>query len=272
MRIICACIIWIFSSLLADDKFLVYYGEPVGIDKLKPFKWMVLEPQHQQVTMRTLSSEGRGVFGYLNLCEVEQGTLWFERLKSLNLLLVENENWPGSYMIDVRSLKYVKMVIEEIIPYILFQGFNGLFLDTIDNAEYLESLDKRYAGMQEATIKLIKGIRLHYPEVLLMANRGFSLTHAIGGQIDALLGEGIFTEFNFKDKSYFWTNEQDRQEAIHSMHEAQKLNPKLQLFSLDYWNQNEPHTVEQIYQIARKEGFIPYVSQVELNKIYEPHP
>jgi hypothetical protein len=45
--------------------------------------------------------------------------------------------------------------------------------------------------------------------------------------------------------------------------------PKLQIMSLDYWDPADTKGVATIYSTQRANGFIPYVSTIELNRVVE---
>lgn len=248
-------------------KWVVYFTDKEDLSAFKPYQWVVLD-RFEHPSIRPLVDQGKQVFGYVNLGEVENYTPWFDELKKEEILLVENEDWPGSFMIDLRDYRWTKRLIEQIIPFVLFKGFNGLFLDTIDNAAFLEELDpEKYKGMKEAALKLIKTIRYNYPEIKLMVNRGLDIAEEMAPYIDSLLGEVIFTDYNFKKKSYFWNSKKEQEGGIDQMKRAKAKNPKLELLSLDYWNPQDIRTVKNIYNISEKEGFSPYVSTIELDEI-----
>lgn len=260
----------LFSSLFATDvetKWVVYFADKEPISAFKPYEWVVLD-RFQHPPVRPLVDQRKLVFGYINLGETEEYTPWFQEVKQEDLLLEENKNWPGSHMVDLRNPKWAKRVIEQIIPFILFKGFNGLFLDTLDNATYLEQTDpEAFSGMQEAAVQLVRAIRQNYPEIKLMVNRGLDIAEELAPYIDFLLGEVIFTSYNFEEKTYTWKTTEEQAWGIERMKKAQAKNPKLQLLSLDYWNPKDKRTIQKIYQKARMEGFAPYVATVELDQI-----
>lgn len=259
-----------FGSLAANDsemKWVVYFKDKEPLSAFKAYEWIVLD-RFQHPPIRPLVDQGKLVFGYINLGEVEDYTPWYKALQGTDLLQEENKDWPGSFMVDFRNPIWAKKVIEEIIPFVLYKGFNGLFLDTLDNAAFLEYKDpEKYAGMKEAAVRLVKAIRLNYPEVKLMVNRGLDIAQDIAPYIDFLLGEVIFTDYNFETGVYSWNSDEVQRAGIDIMHAAKAKNPKLHLVSLDYWNPKDRRTLIKIYQKAREAGFAPYVSTIELNEI-----
>lgn len=265
-----------FRSLFAtqvDIPWVVYYSDKASLDVFDPYDVVVLD-RFYHPPIHPLVKEKKKVFGYVTLGEVESHAPWFEKLKKEGIVLVENENWPGSFLIDMRSYKWRETLIKEIIPYTLEKGFNGLFLDTIDNAIFLETLDPaKYAGMVNGAVQLIKEIRFNFPDILIMLNRGLDLLDDVAPFIHYFLIEDLFTSYDFQDKHYFIQNESVLKGVLATIEEVKADNPKLVLLSLDYWDPEDKKTVAELYEKARKAGFSPYVSTIDLKEVYpEPSP
>lgn len=159
-------------------------------------------------------------------------------------------------------------MIEELIPRILFQHFNGLFLDTLDNAQYLETLDpQKYKGMTKAAVNLVKAIRLNYPDTPIMMNRAFFMLPEVADIINIELAESLYTDYDFKKHVYSLAPKNDYEHQVKFLKDIQKSHPNLQVFTLDYWNVNDTAEISKIYDIERKNGFIPYVSTLNLNQL-----
>ena len=63
-------------------------------------------------------------------------------------------------------------------------------------------------------------------------------------------------------------------QSIHHLEKCSKRrNSKLEIFTLDYWDPADPAGIARIYREQRDNGFEPYVSTVELDRIIpEPEP
>lgn len=255
------------AEKMVSKKWVVYFSDKAQVNDFKPYEIVVLD-RFYHPPVRAIRDLGKRVFGYINIGEEEEHAPWFDEIKAEGILLIENEQWEKSHMIDLRDKRWVKRLVEEIIPFVLHKGFNGLFLDTLDNAEHLESLDgEKYKGMKAAAVEIVKAIRLNYPEVDLMVNRGFGIVEEIAPYIDLLLGEGIFTDYDFQTKKYRWNKEPVIKEGLDAMNRAKRKNEKLTLLSLDYWSPDDKPAIKKIYNRAREAGLSPYVSTIELNEI-----
>lgn len=242
------------------------YDDGVSPADVSKFDLAVLDadshPPLEQVASTTLK------IGYVSLGEVERQRWFWQKLEGKNLIVGKNPNWD-SFMIDVRQKAWHTFVLDTIIPPVLEQGFDGLFLDTIDTAEYLEKYYKKekFPGAEAAMVKLIQSIRTRYPDVLLIANRGFSILEKIAPVIDGILAESVFTEIDFKN------NTTSLREA--SLYEEQlkklaivKREFKLVVFTLDYFNDETDDRINQVIAESRAHDFVPFVSTKELCKIY----
>ena len=159
-------------------------------------------------------------------------------------------------------------MIEELIPQILYQRFDGIFIDTIDNAVHLEESDpQKYHGMKQAAIDLIKAIRLNYPSMKIMLNRGFEILPQVAKDIDMELGESIYTDWNPNKKTYELVAAPLYKKNVQVLRDAKKINPNLEIFTLDYWNLKDEAGIKKIYQVERENGFIPYVSTLDLTQV-----
>ncbi len=267
------CAIW--GMVLAQqqpERWSVYYGSQLEPEDFLPYDLIVFDSQHHP-QLRPLQNRGKILLGYLSIGEAENYRDDFSTIKQMGVLLEENEHWPGHYVIDVRNPKWAKYLIEEKIPEILHKRFDGVMLDTIDSALALEAKDPvKYKSMREGAIKLIYALRMHYPDMKIMINRGYDILPDIAKQIDMLLAESILVDSHSdKDNPKFFADN-IYQEYVNKGKQAQDIAPHLKIYSLDYWPQHDTANIRKIYSIQRQNGFIPYVSTVDLQAIFaEPN-
>ena len=248
-------------------RWVVCYAADVSHLVFEPYELIVLDSEHHP-PLSILKEKGKTLLGYISLGEVESYRSHFNALRSENLLLMENENWRGSFFIDMRDNRWKVRVIEELIPDILRRGFDGLFLDTLDNPIELERRHSiHYQGMTTAAVELVRSIRLHYPNIKIMLNRAYEIIPQLGGVIDMILGESVFATYDFQEKTYKLVDQQTYREQVKLLQVAQKIFPKLKIMTLDYWDPTDPKGITKIYNEQRKNGFLPYVSTIELDKV-----
>lgn len=245
----------------------VYYSDKAALQEFSPYSLLVLDSKYHP-PLRPLADRGKTLLGYLSLGEVEQQREHFAAVKAQGLLFGENPVWKGSYYIDVRDRRWTERVVTELIPAILHQGFDGIFLDTLDNPPHLEREDpKQFAGMREAAVRLVRTIRRHYPHIKIMLNRGYELLPEVASDIDMVLGESVYADYDFERQTYQRVPEPLYREQVAILKEAVRRNPALQVFTLDYWDPADKAGIAAIYRAQRANGFYPYVATIALDQV-----
>jgi hypothetical protein len=99
-----------------------------------------------------------------------------------------NASWGGLY-VDARSPVWQERVLREMIPALIRKNANALFLDTLDTVD-------RFPETREGMVDLIRRIREAYPDLPLIANRGFSILEGTIPHLDAILFEAFSTRWD----------------------------------------------------------------------------
>ena len=251
--------------------WVVHYANKAPLSAYDPYKVIVVDSDAHPNLSELKQSGQKIVLGYISVGEVESYRKYFSLVKQQGLLMHENANWPNSWMVDLRSKKWVSVLLDHVAPSILASGFDGFFLDTVDNAEYLESLDPvSNAGMEEAAKQIILDLRARFPNAKIMMNRGYAVLPDVGRQIDYLLAESVYSSFDFKQSRYFVVENQQYQEHLNILMQAQKKFPDLKIMTLDYWDPNDKEGFKKIYTLQKNNGFSPFVATIELDRIITP--
>lgn len=247
--------------------WVAYYGDKPTPARLAPYRLAVLDPGSNPDLPR-IQAQGTVVLGYISLGEAESYRPYFAEAKAAGLFVGENPDWKGSYFIDLRKPAWRSMILDEVAPAILAQGFSGLFLDTLDDAHALEEKDPvRYRGMTAAAAELVTALHQRFPKAILMMNRAFELVPSVARDIDMLLGEGVYADYDGAHKTYAPVPAADYRAQVEALRAARRLNPRLGLFSLDYWNPSDHAGIARIYALERANGFSPYVATLALDRI-----
>ncbi len=250
-----------------DERWLAYYSDEASPKEFSAYTLLVLDSDYRP-ELAPLSEHGKTLLGYLSLGEAEQHRHYFGEVRSQGLLLDENPYWEGSHGIDIRDRSWTERVIYELIPALIHQGFDGVFLDTLDTPLHMERQDpKQYQGMTEAAVRLVRTIRKHYPRIKIMLNRAYEILPQVAGDIDIVLGESMYADYDFESKSYQRVPQPLYQQQLAYLKDAVRLNPALKVFTLDYWEPHDQEGIAAIYREQRANGFIPYVATVALDRI-----
>lgn len=262
-------------SLRAETpvRWAVCYSDRPAAADLAGYDLVVLDAVHHP-PLAPLRARGQTVLAYLSLTEMGESHAAFNGLQAAGVVLDVHPAWAGTHYLDFRRPEWSSLVLDRLVPDALAAGFTGIFLDTIDDAAFLEAKDPvAYAGMQAAAVRLVRSIRRAHPGALLMVNRGYAVMPEMADAIDVLLGESVIATFDPQTKRYARVAESDVEWQVHQLRRAKSVNPSLKLLTLDYWDPADAAGVRAIYDQQRASGFSPYVSTPLLDAIVlEPAP
>lgn len=207
------------------------------------------------------------LIAYLSLGEAECYRSYWDQVRNQPWLAGKNPDW-GSFYVDVSSPQWQKIILDEEIPRIINRGFDGLMLDTLDTASFLEQkFPEKFSGQMEAMVKFIQLIRQRYPGIILISNNGFSILPQIGPYLDALLAEDIFTMVDFAKSGYKEVPQKDREYKINILKKISS-NFNLPVFVIDYLDTSNKKLVKKQMRRLEALGFKPYIAQKDLSEIY----
>ena len=81
------------------------------------------------------------------------------------------------------------------------------------------------------------------------------------------LGESVYADYDFETKKYGLVEPKLYKRQVKILKDAKEKNPKLEIYTLDYWNPDDEDGIKNIYSEQRKNGFSPYVATIDLKKI-----
>ena len=247
----------------------IYYDNKLPAKTFKDVDLVVFDRRHYP---KFDSLKGKTiVLGYVTAGEEYEHSPNLKLLKDKNLVLMQNERWKG-YMIDITGLEWQQMVLDQVAD-AEKKGFDGVMLDTIESPLYWASVNRpeRLPAMREAAVDLILKIRKSHPNMKIMVNRAFDILPAVAVDIDYSLAESILTNTDVSTGQFGLNPPDTYNQAAEQLQNVVALAPQLQVFTLDYWKQDDVKGLERIYAEQRANGFVPYVNTPALNT-YTPEP
>ncbi|HJT41317.1 MAG TPA: endo alpha-1,4 polygalactosaminidase [Sphingobium sp.] len=243
------------------------YGSATDPTVARQYDLLVLEPDFDR-PLEPLRGSNTRLLGYISLGEVNMARPFAAGLAKAGALRTPNPNWPDARFADLRHKAWRAMVLDQLVPAILRKGYDGIFMDTLDNAEALERQDPRAnAGMVEGAAELVQAIRKRFPRLSIMMNRGYALLPQVVSQVDLVLAEAMASRWNFVDRRYEMMSASDWDWQAAKLLSAKRANPALGLMTLDYWDPADEATVASLYARERAAGFQPYVSTLALDRL-----
>ncbi len=162
----------------AARSLVVYYGRERA-EQLVNYDVAVVEALGQTdgslAKMRTASTL---LLAYLSLLELPIWDPWTRLLHPDDYL--QHDGSPltneqhGGRLLDLRSYRCQRMLVHRAGK-LLAQGYDGLFLDTVDQAESSERPLLLRAELVDSTAALIRNLHSLYPDHLLIQNNGLRM-------------------------------------------------------------------------------------------------
>ena len=255
------------------QRWIAYYDKEAPTEHFKDYDLVVFDPEHHPA-FHTLKPRTE-VLGYLSIGEVHGHSPYVNDLKAAGAIISRNPKWD-SYVVDPRSKEWRDLILTKKIPAMVAAGFDGLMLDTIDSPLNVDSGKKDEEAIYVASVKLIRDIRTHFPNMKIMLNRGFEILGPVSGYLDYVLAESTFAKYEDDGKTpVIWEHSAQRP-IVEMLRRANRKNPQLKIYTLDYWDMNDVQGVKFVYQVQRMRGFIPYVASPDLRSTHAepmlPHP
>ena len=245
--------------------WIVFYGSESHAPKLPAVDLAILESDHWDATL--LINGKTQYYGYLSLGEAESNRPYFKRIQNKDFVLHKNPNWPQSHYVDIRSKDWQNIVLNQLIPQILKKGYQGIFLDTIDTAIYLEDTQpEKYKGSKKEMVDFIKKIRKTYPSLKIIPNNGLELLSEWGGIIDGVLVEDLHTQYNFKTNRYQKTNSKVTEQKLTHLKDFLSKHKK-PVLNLIYAKQPDDKLAQYGIEESKRLGLEWYVTTLSLTKL-----
>ncbi len=255
------------------ERWTVFYGVEAPPELLQGHDIVVLDPGFRG-DLAAVRSKGAKVLAYLSLGELNRQRETFGSAERAGVLVRENPNWPGAFVVDLRHPAWTAIAVQEMALPLRARGFDGLFLDTLDSALALErEAPGTYPGMRPAAVALVTELRTHWPEAVLMVNGALELTGDLRDVTGAFAIESTFTTWDFQSKQARMLQPEERSATLKRLQAARMANTALRLYTLDYWDVEDREGVRSIYAAQRRAGFVPYVATIALDRVVpEPAP
>jgi polysaccharide biosynthesis protein PelA len=200
--------------------FAICYNPDAPIRELEKYDLCIVDSELKTATVRAFLKKAK-VLGYLSLGKVHGARPFLKTIEGLKIGLEKDAAFPDSFRVDAADPKWQTFVVHTLIPEMIKTGFNGVFLDDLDD------LFRR--KLVANAVALIAEIRKVHPKLYLMGNRGLEFLPAYAPSVNAVLLESCFAENGAIRKAG------DHAWAMAKLKAGQAANPKLVGFALDYF-------------------------------------
>ncbi|MEO0211890.1 MAG: MJ1477/TM1410 family putative glycoside hydrolase [candidate division WOR-3 bacterium] len=205
-----------------------------------------------------IQSSGKFVLCYISIGEAEDYRwYWNPSWDSAppDWLGPENPEWPGNYLVKYWDPGW-KAIVFQYLRKLQTQGFDGFYLDKVDS---YEDFQDSIPWAQDSMKALVRAIADSFPGFFIVPQNASDLLQdpAYLSVIDGTGNEDVY---------YMDDDPQDPSETerVVSNLRTAKAGGKLVLI-VDYCRQ--PEHIEDLYQKARSEGFVPYSTVRDLDSL-----
>lgn len=254
----------------SEQRWAVYYGDKLPEKTFKGLNLVVFDRRYHP-PFKKLQRDNTTVLAYVSAGEVYDDVPEKKALQEEKSLIFQQDHWK-SHVVDPTSVRWRGMVMSYVDNAII-KGFDGVMIDTVDSPLDWAAAHApdRHADMRAATILLIHDIRAQHPNIKIMLNRGLSILPEVASKIDYVLAESILTNTDVSTGQFEVLSPTSYGIVVEKLHHVTSTAPHLQIFTLDYWNQDDVNNLERIYAAQRASGFTPYVTTRDLVH-YTPEP
>jgi uncharacterized protein (TIGR01370 family) len=203
--------------------------------------------------------------GYLSVGEADRQRSDWPAIHNRPFLLDPDPNWPDNVRVDVRDPEWMGFLDREV-SHLLARGFQGLMLDTLDVAPYLEGRDPaRFAGTRRAVVDWLVELRRRHPTIVLLANGTDALADA-APFVDGYVVEGLFATYDFGQRDYRATTQNERSWKLAQIERAQRV-ARRPVFTIEYASVGDVALGQWAATESADLGFRPYVTVKDINSL-----
>ncbi|MEK7746349.1 MAG: endo alpha-1,4 polygalactosaminidase, partial [Elusimicrobiota bacterium] len=184
-------------------RWIAFYGTTLSLKAWKTLDLAVLDPDAFELPAAAPSASGgtsRSEDGgplrlaYVSAGEADEKRSYWPQAEGKPYLVEANPDWPEAHRVDMRSDAWRRLLLDEVVPKALAKGYDGVFLDTLDTAQYLQSKDTAaYAGSMDAAKGLVEALRAQYPDKLILLNNALPLIEGLADAADGVVVEDLYT-------------------------------------------------------------------------------
>jgi hypothetical protein len=249
-----------FVCFAQQPSVAFFYGDRPPMNELRAFDWVVVEPGHLPDPSVYQHDESQ-VFAYVSLGEVSPDKPYLAQM-SATWLKGENRTW-NSRVIDQTSAGWASFAVEQIFAPLWQAGYRGFFLDTLDSFNLIANTDDERAAQAQGLANVIAAVKQRFPQAKLIFNRGFEVLPLTHQWADAVAFESWLSAYDADKQRYRDVPQVDRDWLAGQLAQVQLWN--IPVIAIDYVAPEQRVRAREIARQIQNDGFIPWVTNPELN-------
>ena len=253
------------APAMAMKSTAVFYAMNPPVDLLGQFQRVIVEADNiRSDELTALHAHGARVFAYLSIGEVSPSRKWYKQVQP-EWILGRNNVWD-SEVLDLTNPAWQAFLLDTLVAPLAQKGYDGLFLDTLDSY-YLYSKDQEERQRQaRALADILKTIKQRYPQMRLIANRGFEAMPTIAPLLEAVVVESLYASWDNANKLYHPADPEGRIWLLQQIEGLQR-DYGMEIIIIDYLPAERRDEARRLAKRIREKGFVPWISNPALNSV-----
>ncbi|TAL86545.1 MAG: hypothetical protein EPN74_04575 [Rhodanobacter sp.] len=244
-----------------------YYGQNPPINALQGFDWIVVDGNARLPT--PVSGLGPGqhgstYFAYVSIGEVAESAA-AARQPPTACVIGKNRVWKAR-ILDLRSAICRDWLVDKRFAPLIARGFHDFFLDTLDSYQLALTSPQQQRAYQQGIVALIDRVHARLPQAGFILNRGFELLDALKGKgVLGVAAESLYRGWDEAHKRYVGVKPED---TLWLKQQLERVRSRgLVPIAIDYVAHDQPAMATQTARRIVADGFVPYVTNGQLNRV-----
>ncbi len=245
------------STAGSSPSYSFWYGINPPVDLLSQFDRIVVEADNlNNQEIKALQQHSGKVLAYLSIGENSTRSPATGTINS-TWVLGTNPHWK-SQILDLSAPGWQEFILQRANQ-LADRGIQGFFLDTLDSYNLVKLSQSEKENQQQSLIQLIQTIKKRFPDLSLVANRGFEVMDQIAPYLEAVAAESLYQGWNNSKQKYLPVSEQDRVWLTTTLKEIRsKYN--IDIVVLDYLPPDRRELAREVAKKIEQDNFIPWVA------------
>jgi hypothetical protein len=240
-----------------------YYGANPPWAELQAFDMVVVDPGHVPDPILPALAHTR-VAAYVALGEVQPSRPYANSIPK-PWLRGENRDW-GSLLLDQSQPEWPKFVADNIIGPLWSEGYRTFFLDTLDSYQLFAKSPQERARQEDGLVAVVNALKLAYPQIKLIFNRGFEILPRTHQHVEAVVAESLFQGYDAGKATYTTVSEPDRRWLLAQFSRVRD-EFHLPVIVIDYVPTGQRDLSRETARRITELGFTPWVATPDLGTL-----
>ena len=241
-----------------------YYGPKPPVDVLSQFDRLIVEADNITANeLDSLKADGARVYAYLSVGEIGPDRSYSSSIDP-SWVLGTNEAW-GSKVLDLTNPTVRSFLLQQVST-LHGAGYQGLFLDTMDSFNLYAKTDAQRAEQSQGLTMFIREMASRYPDIQLIANRGFEVLDNVSEHFEAVVAESLYAGWDNSKQAYVQVPAGDREWLLGKL-EHVKNTLGLDVIVIDYLPPSQRPTARTVAEKIAEHGYIPWVTNPSLDYV-----